>query len=424
MKGKKIISLLLSTVLFVTAFFSPAAAGAAPVKLDYVALGDSLAAGQDPYGNKTSAGYADFIAAKWKQEGKLGSYTKEYAKSGATTADVLAGLQLPDVQQAVKQAEVITLSAGANDLFKVVKVNPSTGKIEVNQEEALRAWAALQENLIKINKQLKQLNPQAKVYIMGYFFAFPHFAEGTEKEQAKTLTLFLNQKIEQAAKQNGNLFVSVQEFDKNGASYLPNPADVHPNEAGYQVMADAFFKVYKPGVYFSDLPASPQAQQAILVLAEAGILNGKPNGTFEPGRNITRAEAAIIFANLLPWLPESPKKPVFKDISPSMKSYKAIAQLTEAGIFSKAPRFNPNQPLTRAQMARLLTVIYKLEAQGSVNFKDVPANFWAKEEISAVTSNSLMIGFQNNTFQPNKPITRAEFAITIYRVKEAARFTS
>ncbi|MFK2827082.1 S-layer homology domain-containing protein [Bacillus sp. B190/17] len=427
MGRKKIFTGLMSVMLLITAFFSPAAAGAAEAKIDYVAIGDSLAAGQGPYDKdkpveeKIGTGYTDLIAKKLGEDGKLGSFTKEFSVSGATSADVLAMLQNPKAQQAVKEAELVTLSVGANDLFKVIKVDPTTGKVIYNLEEVQQTMAALQQNLAVITTQLKQLNPQAKIYVMGYYFAFPYLPEGAEKEQAKALSAQLNQLIEGVSNYSGVSFVSVKEFDKNSLAYLPNPQDVHPNEAGYGVMADAFFSVYQAPDRFSDLPASSEARHAILALANAGILNGKTDGTFEPIRNITRAEAAIILAKVVPNLPASPKNPGFKDITPNVKAYTAIAQLTEAGVFAKAPRFHPNQPLTRAQMARLLTVIYGLKGSGSVDFKDVPANFWAKEEIDAVVTNKIMVGSDNQTFHPNNPITRAEFAITIYRILEGLK---
>ncbi|KKB35471.1 S-layer homology domain-containing protein [Bacillus thermotolerans] len=420
MKGKSWLASLFSIVLLVSSFFAPGAAGAAGAKVDYVALGDSLAAGQTPY-RQIDKGYADLIADKLRKNGELGAYTKGFARSGATTADVLATLENADVRKALQQAEVITLSAGANDLFDVMTIDPATSKVTFDQQKIAQAWTALGQNITLSLQELKQLNPQAKIYVMGYYFPFPHFAEGSTKEQAKYLTRYLNGQLETLAKQNGAVFVSVDAFNANGSAYLPNAADVHPNVAGYQVMADAFFTVYdrQATERFIDLPASSEARKAILTLAEAGIVNGKPNGAFEPDRQITRAEAAIILANLRSDLPETAKNPGFKDVAPGMKSYTAIARLTEAGIISKAVRYKPDQPLTRAQMAKLLTLAYELKANGTVSFKDVPADFWAKAEINAVATNGIMIGSEHNTFRPNDSITRKEFAITIYRMLQA-----
>lgn len=62
-------------------------------------------------------------------------------------------------------------------------------------------------------------------------------------------------------------------------------------------------------------------------------------------------------------------------------------------------------------------------------FSDVPDNFWAKSAIVALSSRGVISGLDNNTFQPNKQITRAEFAGMIQKgfekvkVKDAIKFT-
>ncbi len=62
-------------------------------------------------------------------------------------------------------------------------------------------------------------------------------------------------------------------------------------------------------------------------------------------------------------------------------------------------------------------------------FSDVPDNFWAKSAIVALSSRGVISGLDNNTFQPNKQITRAEFAGMIQKgfervkVKDAINFT-
>ena len=62
-------------------------------------------------------------------------------------------------------------------------------------------------------------------------------------------------------------------------------------------------------------------------------------------------------------------------------------------------------------------------------FSDVPDNFWAKPAIAALSSRGVISGLDNNTFQPDKQITRAEFAGMIQKgfekakVKDAMKFT-
>jgi hypothetical protein len=45
-----------------------------------------------------------------------------------------------------------------------------------------------------------------------------------------------------------------------------------------------------------------------------------------------------------------------------------------------------------------------------VNFQDVPANYWARAYIDALSSRGLVDGFSDNTFKPDAPVTRAQLA--------------
>ncbi len=50
---------------------------------------------------------------------------------------------------------------------------------------------------------------------------------------------------------------------------------------------------------------------------------------------------------------------------------------------------------------------------GPVAFKDVPANFWAKAYIEALASQNIIAGFPDGSFKPNEPVTRAQFATIV-----------
>lgn len=118
---KRICSLLGMTILFITFWVSSAFAQTE----SYVAIGDSLAAGQTPY-KEIDVGYSDLIAMKLSSIGQLSFYTKELAFPGFTTADVLERIRTEEAQNLLANATLITVSAGgANDLLRLVQVNPN-----------------------------------------------------------------------------------------------------------------------------------------------------------------------------------------------------------------------------------------------------------------------------------------------------------
>ncbi|QSJ17246.1 DUF1565 domain-containing protein [Nostoc sp. UHCC 0702] len=50
---------------------------------------------------------------------------------------------------------------------------------------------------------------------------------------------------------------------------------------------------------------------------------------------------------------------------------------------------------------------------GPVAFKDVPTGYWAKGYIEALASQNIIAGFPDGSFKPNEPVTRAQFATII-----------
>ena len=50
------------------------------------------------------------------------------------------------------------------------------------------------------------------------------------------------------------------------------------------------------------------------------------------------------------------------------------------------------------------------------NFKDISSEHWAYKAISKCVEKRLLLGYPDNTFAPNKSLTRAELAVILYRM--------
>ena len=70
-------------------------------------------------------------------------------------------------------------------------------------------------------------------------------------------------------------------------------------------------------------------------------------------------------------------------------------------------------------IAKGIATGYKLTSKESenVNFKDVPKDHWAYEAIEYCTEKGYVYGFEDNTFRPNEPVTRAQLATILRRLE-------
>ncbi|MFI2858084.1 S-layer homology domain-containing protein [Paenibacillus sp. JSM ZJ436] len=89
--------------------------------------------------------------------------------------------------------------------------------------------------------------------------------------------------------------------------------------------------------------------------------------------------------------------------------------------------FRPDQPVTRAEFAALLTRTLGLSSASSnpgIAFRDVSTKHWYHDAVKAAAANGLVNGYRDGTFQPNQSITRQEMAVMIHRAMEFAGYDS
>ncbi|WP_404337006.1 SGNH/GDSL hydrolase family protein [Planococcus rifietoensis] len=245
---KKTMSVMAAGLLLLAA--NPASAEP-QIPAAYVAIGDSLAAGQTP-NRAIDSGYSDLIAQELTRNQPLAFYSKDLAFPGFTTGDVLESIESDEAKELLGQANIITVSAGANDLLRLVQANAAEGALSFEEIQADYALNAARENVETILAELEELAPSADIYVMGYYFAYPHARDSQKQGTAGQLEQ-LNAILKQEAEQAGATFVDVADrFGEDAVDLVPNPADVHPNMNGYQEMANAFFEYYGEGFRVED----------------------------------------------------------------------------------------------------------------------------------------------------------------------------
>ena len=195
-----------------------------------------------------------------------------------------------------------------------------------------------------------------------------------------------------------------------------------------EVVADhtihaAFAKNHTPGH-----PTQPEQPKVEIPDEDALGLNtddhfayiiGYPDGTVQPNGQITRAEATTIFFRLLTEESRSAnltKTNGYTDVASDAWYNTAVSTMTKAGIVDGYPdgTFRPDAPITRAEMAKIISLFAKLDKSES-RFSDI-AGHWAEAYIRLAAGNGWIAGYPDGTFGPQRNITRAETATMINRV--------
>ncbi|WP_274362472.1 S8 family peptidase [Paenibacillus thermotolerans] len=169
---------------------------------------------------------------------------------------------------------------------------------------------------------------------------------------------------------------------------------------------------------FRDI-ADHWARDSIVKLTEGKVVTGYANYRFQPDRKVTRAEAAVMIARAFK-LKSSGKAEPFPDVSDNTWYADAIAGATAAKIVKGYPdgTFKPNEPVTRAEMAAMAAIAAgkKPTTTGTVVFTDMTSRHWAAGYVQVLVREKLVNGFDDGSFRPNVPATRAEFAALLDRL--------
>ena len=144
-------------------------------------------------------------------------------------------------------------------------------------------------------------------------------------------------------------------------------------------------------------------------------ISGYTDGTFGPGKNITRAEAASMFEKLLKNKPAAAASR-FDDVDNQWYT-NAINNLAQLGIISgkEENKFAPLEYITRAEFVSIAAK-FVVPIQGTLTFPDVSAGHWAFNDICTVNAYGLVDGYEDETFRPDNHITRAEVVSIINKL--------
>jgi hypothetical protein len=182
--------------------------------------------------------------------------------------------------------------------------------------------------------------------------------------------------------------------------------------------ADRFSYAAPTAPAFSDVPASYWAYADIETLAGKGIINGFPDGTFQPDGNLTRAQFVKMLVLTLGLTPGTGSTP-FTDVAPSDWFAPYVSAAVRAGIVSglTPTTFGPNDTLTREQMAVLLARALKLTKTVTLHFTDAATiDAWATTGVEEAVAAGYVNGFPNGSFEPLADTTRAQAATVLVRL--------
>jgi lysophospholipase L1-like esterase len=253
---------------------TPAATAAAgQLAGTYLALGDSLAVGAGA-SDRGTLGYVGRLAAALSGSGRTPgtppvAALRNLAVGGETSGSMIDRGQLADAVAAIGAADppvtFVSLDIGGNDLLRLIRTEPCTSAPQSDGclalvATALDSYAANARRILgELRAALDGVAPDATLSVMTYFNPFS--GTGASYEQAGELALLgadrrldcaaaiedprqrgMNDVIACVAAEHGAVLVDVQPAFVGAGLELTHigSEDIHANDVGYAVIAEAF----------------------------------------------------------------------------------------------------------------------------------------------------------------------------------------
>ncbi|AKG03620.1 hypothetical protein AAV35_001680 [Salimicrobium jeotgali] len=203
--------------------------------LHITALGDSLTQG---VGDTTdNGGYVGILEESINQNSDTAAETVQvdnFGKRGNRTDHLLERLDNEDLQGSIREADLILITIGANDVIKVVKDNVTSS---LDYEQFVEAQANYEQNLRSILEKIRELNPEASIYLLGVYNPFDkYFKDIPELNQIISDWNRISRQVLTEFDNTG--FIPIRDIFEGADEDILWEDNFHPNEAGYKRMAE------------------------------------------------------------------------------------------------------------------------------------------------------------------------------------------
>ncbi len=146
------------------------------------------------------------------------------------------------LSSSIKQSDFVISTIGANDIINELLLFTDDGSFTVDFSNLIPGLNAIYERKLNIYSQIYAINPNIKIIDVGIYMAYPHFSWLFTNGMYPIL-MYAESKIFIDDKNINTTKVTVRDnMQANIKTYIDNPSDIHPNQLGYDIIANEVLK--------------------------------------------------------------------------------------------------------------------------------------------------------------------------------------
>lgn len=204
--------------------------------IQYVALGDSLTQGVgDELDKQGYVGRLEKEMTTW--QGVKSVTVTNTAKRGRRSDQLIDQIQSGKIDDALKQADFITLTIGGNDLMKIVRTNIT----DLNKEAFDKKRPAFKQRYETIMQLIRERNPNAPILLIGVYNPLSIFTK--QESDMNTIMSEWNADIRGFANNDEQAaFINIEDLFDSNDNLVYHTDFFHPNAKGYDLMTARIIK--------------------------------------------------------------------------------------------------------------------------------------------------------------------------------------
>ncbi|GGD92359.1 hypothetical protein GCM10010911_58730 [Paenibacillus nasutitermitis] len=254
---------------------------------------------------------------------------------------------------------------------------------------------------------------------------------GALTKKIDSLNSYVTRTMKAAMQLNGHEVAVVWVDPATGKlSYIPTRVTSQNGQSLVKFMSksNGVYAVVKGSVGFSDI-TKHWARNDILLMANKYVVEGTTLTTFTPDKSITRGEFAVLIVKGLGLSGDKLGAAKFKDVNTSTVMAAYIGAAANAGIIMGMPdgTFQPGSPVTREQMASMMIrasnaagvqVVLSQDASAALKrFGDAgKIGTWAKSDVAKAVEAGIINGMSSTSFGGKSNATRAQATVMVKRL--------
>lgn len=382
----------------------------------------------------------------------------------------------------VEDADILTINIGSNDLFgdalgEVFRVlyaepdsNETLDKIKENLKNSgnlgaafvqlmefaqsigklnevlnvavkafYRSYETFKVNFDAIVKSVYERNPDVTLVIIGMFNPLKTLSinEGDLVKVGKAadpLMLLMNNYMKNGCKYSDKyIYVDVKDVELHDIAFKQDDfwsaylAAVHPTDEGHIYMTNQILNALpeRGTLPFTDVPSDAWYYDDLYYAWFHGMVKGTSDTTFSPNATSTRAQAVTMLYRIAGEPDVSGLTEPFSDVADNFWGRDAIIWGYNEGIIKgfTATTFGPDAELTRAQFVTMLYRYAGSPESGSdlstVTDAAAVADCY-RAAVAWAVEQGIIKGFEDGSFRPDLPISRAQLAVILARYDRTA----